>query len=79
MTGFRVPPQLFPPATFTDEWGNVFVIPEGYTPDGSGQCRSCGARIVWTITKAGRRAPLDPSGLSHFSTCPQSQAWRKRA
>jgi hypothetical protein len=23
-------------------------------------CRSCGARIVWTVTERGRRMPIDP-------------------
>jgi hypothetical protein len=26
----------------------------------SAPCRSCGARIVWAVTAAGRRMPLDP-------------------
>jgi hypothetical protein len=39
-------------------------------------CRSCGARIVWVTTRAGKRAPLNRDGTSHFSTCPQAEKWR---
>lgn len=56
------------------------VIPEGYTLKTLGdQCRSCGAEISWFLTKAGKTAPLNPDGTSHFSTCPQAASWRKRA
>lgn len=41
-------------------------------------CRSCGAKIVWIVTTAGRRMPLDvPSGESHFATCPDHRTWRR--
>lgn len=51
-----------------------------------GQCRSCGAQIWWILTATGKRAPYNPStgvdrpeepAVSHFATCPQSQAWRR--
>jgi len=41
------------------------------------QCRSCGARIAWLRTTAGKLAPVNPDGTSHFATCPQSDSWRK--
>jgi len=54
------------------------VVPEGYTFSAMGSCRSCGARIAWTTSPAGRPAPLDPDGVSHFATCPQASDWRGR-
>jgi hypothetical protein len=34
---------------------------------------------MWVITlKTGRRAPINPDGESHFSTCPDADRWRKR-
>lgn len=69
----------------------------GFTPHeppqgDSGTCRSCGAAVVWTVTAAGRRMPMDanptlqaalvgppqPTYVSHFATCPQAETWRKR-
>lgn len=38
-------------------------------------CRSCGAPIVWGELGA-RPHPFNPDGASHFSTCPQADAWR---
>ena len=62
-----------------------FDIPATVTP---GSCSSCRAPIVWIITKAGKRMPVDwdsstveldgvRRGVSHFSTCPQADAHRK--
>jgi hypothetical protein len=53
-------------------------VPDGYTPDNIGVCRSCDADILWCTTARGRRAPLDPDGKSHFATCPQADGWRRR-
>lgn len=54
------------------------------------RCRSCGARIVWFKTDAGKNMPVDadtveagdteldlPRHVSHFSTCPDGNRWRK--
>jgi len=30
-----------------------------------GQCRTCGARIVWIRTKAGKNMPVDPQFLDY--------------
>jgi hypothetical protein len=46
--------------------------------DPPARCRSCGAAIAWAMTPAGRRAPLDRDGTSHFASCPQAETWRKR-
>jgi hypothetical protein len=61
-----------------------YPLPAGEAP---GTCRSCGAPIVWTVTDAGRRIPLDLAtarrcgaqrvALTHFATCPDGRQWRK--
>lgn len=49
----------------------------------SARCRSCQAPIYWVLTEKGKRAPYNadagPNGepVSHFATCPESQAWRR--
>jgi hypothetical protein len=54
-------------------------------------CKSCGAKIVWMRTVAGKFIPVDADTVqegdvkfipisrhvSHFATCPQSKKWRK--
>lgn len=55
-------------------------------------CRSCGAEIKWIKTKAGKDMPVNAKAmtvvseegevitnvrLSHFSSCPQANQWRK--
>lgn len=55
-----------------------FTIPEGWQVSDLGACRSCGERIAWCITPAGKRAPVDPDGTSHFATCPQADRWRRK-
>ena len=55
------------------------------------RCKSCRARIVWLKTVAAKNIPVDADTVepgdevyehgrhvSHFSTCPQSDQWRKR-
>lgn len=50
---------------------------------GAGQCRSCGAWVLWCVTTGGKRVPVnEPASpgaatASHFSTCPQAQQWRR--
>lgn len=55
------------------------TIPEGYTFDSVGTCRapSCRATILWCITRAGKRAPLNPDGISHYATCPEAGSFRR--
>lgn len=54
----------------------------GYAYD-SGEpsaCRSCCTTIRWAIHETtSKRMPVNPDGTSHFATCPQADAWRKRA
>lgn len=54
-------------------------------------CRSCGAQIIWMMTVNNRRMPVNADSaepgetmyehgkhVSHFSTCPQGDRWRKK-
>ena len=56
-----------------------WTLPEGWKPDNIGRCRSCRAEVLWCITPAGKKAPVDPDGTSHFASCPDATAWRRRA
>jgi hypothetical protein len=59
--------------------GDRFLVPHGYTPgDKSSRCRSCDALICWCLTRNQKRAPMNPDGTSHFASCPDAPAWRKR-
>lgn len=63
------PGYSFPPAGWS--------FPEGWRPLNISSCRSCRAQILWCETPTGKRAPVDPSGESHFATCPQAKDWRR--
>jgi hypothetical protein len=56
----------------------TWAVPLGWRADNVGSCRSCGASVMWCFTPAGKKAPINPDGTSHFATCPQADAWRKR-
>jgi len=45
--------------------------------ESSATCSSCGAPILWVVTQAGKRMPLDPDGTTHFATCPNADEHRK--
>lgn len=54
-------------------------LPNGLERE-AGRCRSCGAAVVFVLNpRTGRRPPYDPSGDSHFATCPDAQRWRGRS
>lgn len=55
-----------------------WTVPEGWTADNLGHCRSCLAAVLWCYTPAGRKAPANPDGSSHFATCPDGPAWRHK-
>jgi hypothetical protein len=60
--------------------GSTWNIPGGWTfrpQEKPKHCRSCDARVLWLTSKAGRHAPFDPDGKSHFATCPDAPEWRK--
>ena len=52
-----------------------------------GECRSCGAAIVWAKSAKGKNMPLDAASkvwrdgaywlVSHFATCPEADSFRK--
>lgn len=42
-----------------------------------GHCRTCHARIVWIVTEAGRKMPVNLDGVSHFATCKHAKEWRR--
>ena len=56
----------------------IWAVPLGWTADNEGRCRSCGAEILWCLTAAGKKAPIDRDGRSHFATCPDAAEWRRR-
>jgi hypothetical protein len=41
------------------------------------RCRGCRQLIAWARTPAGRTAPLDRDGTSHFATCPDAAKFRR--
>jgi len=43
-----------------------------------GNCRSCGRRIWWVITKNKKPAPYTADGISHFADCPGAENHRGR-
>jgi hypothetical protein len=61
-----------------------YQIPSSADP---GQCKSCGAPILWIRTPDGRPIPLSVAtiqhragqrwALSHFSDCPEGKEWSK--
>ena len=53
------------------------VIPEGYAFTNTGTCSACSAPLSWCTTKAGKRAPLNPDGTSHFADCPEAGRFRR--
>jgi hypothetical protein len=55
----------------------IWAVPLGWTASNEGRCRSCRAEVLWCVTPAGKKAPIDRSGESHFVTCPDRDEWRK--
>jgi hypothetical protein len=60
--------------------------PPGWTSPGDGyvfgslsSCRSseCGRSIAWFRTPAGKTAPYDATGISHFATCVAAERFRR--
>jgi hypothetical protein len=52
--------------------------PEGWVIINLARCQGCGQPIAWARTPAGRSAPLDRDGVSHFATCPEADRFRRR-
>jgi hypothetical protein len=53
----------------------TFDIPPG-APVSS--CSGCNADILWIVTRAGKRMPVNGDGTSHFATCPKAALFRKK-
>lgn len=63
---------------------------EGYAFDGWGKCKSCGAKIAWTRTKAGSSMPLREVArpvtategeryfAPHHADCTEGASWTKK-
>ena len=60
-----------------DERFSGWSRPAGWLVVSVGRCRGCGAPISWARTPAGRSAPLDRDGTSHFATCPDADSFRR--
>ena len=54
-----------------------WLRPEGWEIVTLDSCRGCGAAIAWALTANRKYAPLDPSGISHFATCPRAERFRR--
>lgn len=54
-----------------------WVVPSGWTFSNLGTCRTCRAEVAWCRTPAGKPAPVNPDGVSHFATCPQADQHRR--
>lgn len=52
--------------------------PEGHELVKLARCLWCRAAISWARTPAGGIVKLDPSGRSHYGTCPDAWRWRRR-
>jgi len=51
-----------------------FAIPSGARKVA---CKSCGGPMFWVQTEAGKVAPVNPDGTSHFGNCPGADNHRK--
>lgn len=65
------------PAELVVDVRSGWLRPAGYEIVSLDACRGCGAAIAWARTPAGKYAPLDPSGTSHFATCPDADRFRR--
>lgn len=67
----------------------TFLVPRDSQPS---RCRGCGAVVYWITTPRGKKMPVDTRaeggltplpdrdgrGVSHFATCPNAEAFRRR-
>lgn len=71
----------------------IILRPPTPSDDRVTACRSCGQKIVWRETMAGKKIPLDHTAVTetlehgyeevdrqfvHFTTCPDAEKWRKK-
>lgn len=53
----------------------IAVLPDGRYGS-RGECRSCHEQVVFVRQPSGRVPPFNMTGLSHFESCPDADAWR---
>lgn len=41
------------------------------------KCERCDAAIFWVRTKNNKPHPIDPTGVTHFATCPNPANYRQ--
>jgi hypothetical protein len=63
---------------YQDYAGRDWTVPDFYVVGNPGPCKGCGQVMLWTTTPAGKRAPLNADGSSHFATCLKADQFRKR-
>lgn len=53
------------------------LLKQGYVFGSAGNCRGCGARILWFRTPQQKPAPFNPITYeSHWATCPNASQFR---
>ena len=65
------------PELVVDEQYAGWRRPAGWSIVTLDSCRGCGASIAWAVTANRKYAPLDPSGVNHFATCPRADRFRR--
>lgn len=70
------------PEAVTFRWfdndGRLWMVPLRYEPTNVAPCRGCKQLMVWAVTPAGKKAPLNRDGTSHFATCPDAGRFRRQ-
>ena len=60
-----------------DEFTALEAVPWIAKIGNVGRCRSCNARIVWCTTTSGKRAPVNPNGISQLRHVPDANDHRQ--
>lgn len=69
--------------------GTTYIVMAAAAKASLARCRECGVRMLWFVTDAGARMPLDIESATpvdggriecvpHFATCPKADRFRKR-
>lgn len=56
---------------------NLLKLLGNVTTCGSASRPGCGAPILWVVTKAGKKMPLNGDGTTHWATCPKAIEFRR--
>jgi hypothetical protein len=57
------------------------AVKRGFSYQGPGKCKACGAALDWWKTPSGKKMPTDSSDVefkSHFATCPHADQFRRK-